>query len=50
MANLRLQPPDGFNLMIGQNGSAQEELLRMEAAGVIPKVDQPSPWCAGGHS
>lgn len=25
----------------------KEELTRMEALGVISKVDEPTPWCAG---
>jgi len=24
-----------------------QELLRMQSMGVISRVDQPSPWCAG---
>ena len=35
------------NVPLPLRGKVQEELLRMEAAGVISKVDQPSPWCAG---
>ena len=35
------------NVPLPLRDKVQEELLRMEAAGVISKVDQPSPWCAG---
>ena len=35
------------NVPLPLRGKVQEELLQMEAAGVMSKVDQPSPWCAG---
>ena len=35
------------NVPIRLRGKVREELERMEAAGVISKVDEPTPWCAG---
>lgn len=35
------------NVPIPLRGKVQEELDRMESAGVISRVDQPTPWCAG---
>ena len=35
------------NVPIPLRGKVQEELNRMEAARVISKVDDPTPWCAG---
>ena len=35
------------NVPIPLRRNVQEELSRMEAAGVISKVDDPTPWCAG---
>ncbi len=35
------------NVPIPLRGKVKEELDRMELAGVISKVDEPTPWCAG---
>ena len=35
------------NVPIPLRGKVRDELNRMEQAGVISKVDQPTPWCAG---
>ncbi len=35
------------NVPIPLRGKVQEELGRMEKLGVISKVEEPTPWCAG---
>ena len=35
------------NVPIPLRGKVEEELRCMESAGVISKVDVPTPWCAG---
>ena len=35
------------NVPLPLRGQVQEELVRMQSLGVISRVDQPSPWCAG---
>ena len=35
------------NVPLPLRGRVQEELARMQSMGVISRVDQPSPWCAG---
>ena len=50
MLNKGAEPHSLFtprNIPIPLRGKVEEELLRMEAAGVISRVDEPTPWCAG---
>ena len=35
------------NIALPLRPKVKQELLRMEAMGVISKVDEPTPWCAG---
>ncbi len=35
------------NVPLPLRPQVQQELLRMESMGVISKVDEPTPWCAG---
>ena len=35
------------NVPIPLRGKVQEELVHMEVAGVISRIDKPTPWCAG---
>ena len=35
------------NVPLPLRGGVKEELNRMESAGVISKIDEPSQWCAG---
>ena len=35
------------NVPLPLRGKVQEELSRMQSMGVISRVDQPTPWCAG---
>ena len=35
------------NIPLPLHKKVQEELTRMESGGIISKVDEPTPWCAG---
>ena len=47
MLNLTLLIPREEYPYVPLKGQVEEELKRMEALGVIRKVDVPTDWCAG---